>query len=203
MGKNKKKKQIEKYLGSEFGYLNRESKKAKKAAKKKSEEKQLRVRGSLDKKEIKENYKIIGAPIEIPDKFVKNRHKCNHSYGTITPAEFRKMTPAYGAFSPYLDTLCAQYGEENVLVCAACFDALVMQRAIKVSGQEAINILYATANNYLSAVKLKKDEVKDVNKLKDGLSDWARVIRAHTEAMESYSDSGLSDADLAELSRNN
>lgn len=165
-------------------YFNTKSKKDKKKSKKGYYEKPKfkTVKPSLEKKEVKENKKILLAPIDIPKTFRQNRTKCNHAGDLITVAEFKAMTPNYGAYTPMLDIMIEVFGEDNLAVCRSCYDVLVRGELItndRIS--EALAILYGAANMVVSHKRMKNDEIKDLNKMKSDLQDWHGVMEAIAE----------------------
>lgn len=135
------------------------------------------VKPTLDKKEAKESKKILMAPIDIPKAFVKNRNKCNHADGLISVAEFKNMTPTYGAFTPMLDAAIEVFGEENLHICKYCYDVVVNPECLSEDRvKESLVILYMAANAVVSRKRMKPDEVKDIAKTKNDLSDWNNII---------------------------
>ena len=169
MGKKKKDKG--------YKYFNAQGKKKSKKSKKGSSGPKLKVvRPTVDRKDIKRARKIILAPVEIPKEFTEVRRKCNHADKLITPAEFRAMTPSYSAFTPMLDFACRVYGEDNVYVCKCCYDVIVKPELITVDDVDnAILTLYMAANKAVSLRRMKDDEVKAINKIKNALADWNDV----------------------------
>lgn len=187
MGKKKKSKYYDKYD------YNRKKKGNKKPGGKKGrgfgsayEPPKLKsVKPSLEKKEAKENKRIVLAPVDIPAKFIKNRRKCNHAGDLLTPTQFKALTPNYAAYTPMLEKAIAEFGEENVMVCKSCYDVLVNTTKFD-SGDiaTAITTLYAAANAVVSHQRMKTDEIKAVAKLRDALADWHTVLSTYTELEE-------------------
>lgn len=188
---SKKKKSKKKYYGS-YGYITGGSKKAnKKSGKKGKKDKSYEpyeaprlktVKPSLDKRDAKENKKIIMTPIDIPGKFAKNRHKCNHAGELITPAQFRALTPNYAAYTPWLERAVTEYGEDNVRVCKSCYDVICDTAKISAGDIEtALVVLYAAANAVVSHRRMKTDEIKEIAKLREALSDWHVVQSAYAD----------------------
>lgn len=178
-----------------------ESKKNKKKGKKKDsaygEPKLKSVKLSLDKKDVKENKKILLEPVEVPKGFMKNRNRCNHAGPIISVAEFKNMTPTYAAFTPMLDTMVSVFGEDNVAVCKSCYDVLADVSKISTGDiQHAIAVLYAAANAVVSHKRMKNDEIKEIAKVKESLGDWNAII----DLFEKLEDKGafVVDSDKAE-----
>ncbi len=167
------------------------------------------VKPTLDKKDAKKNRRMILAPIDIPEEFIKRRKRCNHVGDVMTPAEFKAMTPTYAAFTPMLDTMVDVFGEDNVAVCPRCFDVLV--DASKITEGEfdhALAVLYAAANCAVSYNRMKVDEIRDLAKLRMGLAAWNPVRDRLLEAKETITVADttggageLSDTDLDALNR--
>lgn len=177
MGKKKKEK------GYRFYESSRKGEKGKKKGKngRKSREydvpKFKTIKLSLGKKDIKEAKKIVLAPVDIPKAFTKVRDKCNHAGKMITVKEFRQMTPTTMAYTPIISSLCETFGEENVRVCAACYDAIVRHECVTAeSVNAAVATMYAAANKAVSMQWLKDDEIKDIAKMKNELADWAQIV---------------------------
>lgn len=169
MGKKNKK---NKNHFSAWDNLRNPSKKDKKS--KKSED---GIKATLGKKDAKANREIIMAPVEVPASFSKSRRECNHAGDTLSAAEFRNMTPAYSAYTPLLDEACGRYGEDHVHVCKACFDVLVDRDQINIDAiKGAMTTLYLASNMVVANVRMKDDEVEDLNKAKDKMMNFAMKL---------------------------
>lgn len=132
---------------------------------------------SLSKKDVKDITKIVATPIDVPKKFIEIREECNHAGDLLTPAEYRAMSANYAAYTPMLDVACAVFGEENVSVCAACYDVVLDHKLINADGiRSALATLYLSANKAVSMKRMKDDKVKKLNKLKGDLTDWNKII---------------------------
>lgn len=135
------------------------------------------IKATLGKKDAKANRKIIMAPVEVPASFSKSRRECNHAGDTLTAAEFRNMTPAYSAYTPLLDEACGRYGEGHVHICKACFDVLVDRDQINIDQiKGAMTTLYLASNMVVANVRMKDDEVEDLNKAKDKMMNFAMKL---------------------------
>ena len=135
------------------------------------------IKATLGKKDAKANRKIIMAPVEVPASFSKSRRECNHAGDTLSAAEFRNMTPAYSAYTPLLDEACGRYGEDHVHVCKACFDVLVDRDQITLDQiKGAMTTLYLASNMVVANVRMKDDEVEDLNKAKDKMMNFAMKL---------------------------
>lgn len=144
---------------------------------KKSKKSDDGIKATLGKKDAKANRKIIMAPVEVPASFSKSRRECNHAGDTLTAAEFRNMTPAYSAYTPLLDEACGRYGEGHVHICKACFDVLVDRDQINIDQiKGAMTTLYLASNMIVANVKMKDDEVEDLNKAKDKMMNFAMKL---------------------------
>lgn len=144
---------------------------------KKSKKSDDGIKATLGKKDAKANRKIIMAPVEVPASFSKSRRECNHAGDTLTAAEFRNMTPAYSAYTPLLDEACGRYGEGHVHICKACFDVLVDRDQINIDQiKGAMTTLYLASNMVVANVKMKDDEVEDLNKAKDKMMNFAMKL---------------------------
>lgn len=144
---------------------------------KKSKKSDDGIKATLGKKDAKANRKIIMAPVEVPASFSKSRRECNHAGDTLTAAEFRNMTPAYSAYTPLLDEACGRYGEDHVHVCKACFDVLVDRDQITLDQiKGAMTTLYLASNMVVANVRMKDDEVEDLNKAKDKMMNFAMKL---------------------------
>lgn len=143
------------------------------------------VSPSLDKKDIRENYKIITTPIKIPEDLTKNRARCNHAGEVMSVKAFKELTPSYGAYTPMLDTACRLFGEENLVVCSSCYEVLMKPSMVDSANvEEAIALLHMAANMVQSRLRMKKDEIRKISKLRDALSDWNRIMH-YLEKIES------------------
>ena len=127
------------------------------------------VKPSLSKKEAKESKKILLAPVDIPKDFMKNRAKCNHAGDLISVADFKAMTPNYGAFTPMLDQMIKTFGEENLAICKGCYDVVVKASLMSTEKMEdAIATLYAAANTILSRKRMKNSKnIEKISKIKN------------------------------------
>ena len=135
------------------------------------------IKATLGKKDAKANRKIIMAPVEVPASFSKSRRECNHAGDTLSAAEFRNMTPAYSAYTPLLDEACGRFGEDHVHVCKACFDVLVDRDQINIDQiKGAMTTLYLASNMVVANVRMKDDEVEDLNKAKDKMMNFAMKL---------------------------
>lgn len=179
MGKKKNKK-AKKY----YGYDLSNSSKKKSGKKSKGSKtvgykppKLKNLKPTLDKKEAKENRKIVMSPVDVPKAFVKNRQKCNHADGRMSVAEFKNMTPSWAAYTPALEGLIKKYGEDKVSICRQCYDALVVREAVTTSSvNDALMTLYAACNVAVSNHRMKDDEVKEIAKLKKIVDDFRPVL---------------------------
>ena len=136
------------------------------------------VKPSLSKKEAKESKKILLAPVDIPKDFMKNRAKCNHAGDLISVADFKAMTPNYGAFTPMLDQMIKTFGEENLVICKGCYDVVVKASLMSTEKMEdAIATLYAAANTILSRKRMKNSKnIEKISKIKNDLADWNDLV---------------------------
>ena len=136
------------------------------------------VKPSLSKKEAKESKKILLAPVDIPKDFMKNRAKCNHAGDLISVADFKAMTPNYGAFTPMLDQMIKTFGEENLAICKGCYDVVVKASLMSTEAMEdAIATLYAAANTILSRKRMKNSKnIEKISKIKNDLADWNDLV---------------------------
>lgn len=185
MGKKKKSKKS--YYSNGYGYVSGGNKKASKKAMKKAARKNKgythdeprlnNVKLSLNKKDAKENKRIIMTPVEVEKAFNKNRSKCNHAGDIITPAQFRALTPNYAAYTPWLERVVAEYSEDNVRVCKACYD-VIADAAMISSGdiESALVTLYVAANAVVSHRRMKPDEIKSIYKMRQSLADWHLIV---------------------------
>lgn len=207
MGKKKNKKKsydsmVLKYYGGS-GYHSRNEKDDKDDRKKSKKNKKSSgipglkiVHMSLDKKDIRDARKVVTAPVDVPKKFLSIRKKCNHAGDLLTPAQYRTMTLNYAVYTPMLDAVCEKFGEDNVQVCAGCYDVLVNYDAITSEDiRDALTTLYVSANKVVSLKRMKGDEIEDINKLKNELTDWNDVI----ELMDKI-DEAMADAEKPERS---
>ena len=136
------------------------------------------VKPSLSKKEAKESKNILLAPVDIPKDFMKNRAKCNHAGDLISVADFKAMTPNYGAFTPMLDQMIKTFGEENLAICKGCYDVVVKASLMSTEKMEdAIATLYAAANTILSRKRMKNSKnIEKISKIKNDLADWNDLV---------------------------
>lgn len=173
----KKSKKSRSYFAYEYGGKKKDTKKSKKKDSYYEKPTFKRVKPTLDKKDAKESKKILLAPVDIPKEFRKNRDKCNHAGDLLSTAEFKEMTPNYGAYTPMLDTMIKVFGANNVDVCKCCYDVTVNPECLSVDKiKEAVAILYAAANVVVSRKRMKNEEIKDIAEVKNNLKDWNDVI---------------------------
>lgn len=176
--------------------------------------KHKKIKLSITDKEINANRKIIHAPVEVPKDFIKVRQRCNHILkgedAYMTVEKYKATTPAYGAYTPMLDTMVDTFGEENVHVCPYCFEVLLNPDVIDIDTcNNAVAVMYAMAADLVnSKSKKKKDEIEEINKLKDRLAVWKNLIgkyekvlekRADTESTAAAEDSSGSDEMISAL----
>lgn len=166
------------------------------------------IKPSVTKKEAKEAKKIILEPVEVPKDFKKNRSRCNHAGTLITAAEFKDMTPTYAAFTPMLDAAVESYGEDNIRVCKSCYDVLVDPSKVSADGmRDSMLLMYLSINAIISRKRMRKEEIKELTKLRDSLSDWDHAVAVLRKLEDSGAlcaddhGSTLSNSDLASLSR--
>ena len=176
------------YKYMSFDFKSKDSQKKKKKSKY-DEPKVKTLNSTLDKSDRKDMEKMILTPIEVPKKFTKIRNRCNHVGSVMSVADFKRITPMYSVYTPMLDAMIQQYGEENLTVCASCFEVKVAPKMIQVKNlKSAITDLYAAATFVQSTLR-KKDEIEELSKMKKDLGDWNGVINTVSE-MES---SGLTE----------
>lgn len=181
---------------------------------KESKPKYKKIKLSITDKEINVSRKIIHAPVEVPKSFIKVRQRCNHILkgedAYLTVERYKATAPAYGAYTPMLDTMVDTFGEENVHVCPYCFEVLLNPDVIDIDTcNNAVAVMYAMAVDLVnSKSKKKKDEIEEINKLKDRLLVWKNLIgkyekvmekRAATETTASAEDDSGSDEMIAAL----
>lgn len=180
---------------------------------KESNPKYKKIKLSITDKDISTNQKIIHAPVEVPKDFTKIRQRCNHILkgkdDYLTVEKYKTTTPAYGAYTPMLDTIAGTFGEQNVHVCPYCFEVLVDPDIIDVDTCEnAVAVLYAMANTLVNNKdRKKKDEIEEINKIKDRLGVWRNLVgkyekillkkMAREEAESSPIDRGVSADEMA------
>lgn len=157
---------------------------------KESKAKHKKIKLSITDKEIIANRKIIHAPVEVPKGFIKVRQRCNHILkgedAYMTVEKYKATTPAYGAYTPMLDTMVDTFGEENVHVCPYCFEVLLNPEVIDIDTcNNAVAVMYAMAADLVnSKSKKKKDEIEEINKLKDRLAVWKNLIGKYEKVLE-------------------
>jgi len=135
------------------------------------------VKLTLDKKDVKENRKIVMSPVDIPDKFAKNRAKCNHAGQMMSVDDYKSLTPNYAAYTPMLDWAVKKYGANHVHVCRSCFDVVVDRDVVDSDNViDALTTLYVAVNVAVSNKRMKDDEVKSFNKMKGQLDDFRQLI---------------------------
>ena len=154
------------------------------------------VQPTLTKKEAKANAKEIGKPLKIDKEFLKRRYSCNHAKDVISAEEYRTTYPGKAdAYTPMLQTMIDTFGEENVAICDRCFEVVVNRDQISSDQvKEALAILYGACGVAVSNVRLKKDEVKSVNKLKDAIEEFTPVLKLLNKIEEKGSANASDDA---------
>lgn len=178
MGKKNRKSKQKKYYGYDLSGGRKKAKKSKGSKTVGYKAPKLgNLKPTLDKKEAKENRRIVMSPVDVPKEFRKNRDKCNHAGGMITVPEFKQLTPSYAAYTPALERLSETFGADKVAICRQCYDALVQRDCIDTEKvNEALAVLYAACNVAVSNKRMKGDEVKKINKLKQVLDDFQSVL---------------------------
>ena len=161
---------------------------------KEAKDKHKKIKLSITDKEINANRKIIHAPVEVPKGFLKVRQRCNHILkgedAYLTVDKYKATTPAYGAYTPMLDTMVDVFGEQNVHVCPYCFEVLLNPDVIDIDTcTNAVAVMYAMATDLVnSKSKKKKDEIEEINKLKDRLMVWKNLIGKYEKVLEKRAD---------------
>lgn len=213
MSKKKKNKKKNHYYGDNYTFGKKGKKSGKKGKKSVYKEPELKsVKPSLEKKEAKQNKKLLLEPVNVPEKFMKNRAHCNHAADIISVAKFKSMTPTHAAFTPMVDPMVEAFGEDNVAICKSCYDVLVDCSNITTSDlQRAVCMLYAAANAVVSHKRMKSDEIKEIAKVKESLGDWNAIIALYSKLEEdgsfrissdaSDTSKELSDAEIAKMNR--
>lgn len=210
---SKKRKGKKSYYSYEAEPKKSEKNKSKTIRAKESNPKYKKIKLSITDKDISTNQKIIHAPVEVPKDFTKIRQRCNHILkgkdDYLTVEKYKTTTPAYGAYTPMLDTIAGTFGEQNVHVCPYCFEVLVDPDIIDVDTCEnAVAVLYAMANTLVNNKdRKKKDEIEEINKIKDRLGVWRNLVGkyekillkkvAREEAESSPIDRGVSADEMA------
>ena len=192
---SKKKKKNKDY----YGYLKGKKGKSNKKSMKKASRKFKTLQPTLSKKDGKANRKLICKPVKIDKDFLKSRAKCNHADGTLDIQEFKAMSPTATAYTPMVETLIEVFGEEHVQICARCFEAMVDRDQVTTDTvTEALAVLYAACGIVVANVRMKNDEVKEINKLKETLADFQPVLEfmAELEKKGSRNASASDDSDL-------
>lgn len=156
---------------------------------KESKPKHKKIKLSITDKDININRKIIHAPVEVPKDFIKIRQRCNHILKDkdeyMTVEKYKTTTPAYGAYTPMLDTIVATFGEENVHVCPYCFEVMVDPNIIGIDTCEnAVAVLYAMATTLVNnKTRKKKDEIEEINKIKERLGIWRNLVGKYEKVL--------------------
>ena len=195
---SKKKNKKSKYF-SEYTLSGKKGKGNKKDLKK-ATKKLKTVQPTLSKKDGKAMKKFVTRPVKVEKEFLKQRGKCNHADGVMSVQEFLDMSPTASAYTPMLNRLIDVFGEEHVHICARCFEAVVDRDEISTTSvNEALAVLYAACGVVTANVRMKDDEVKDVNKLKGLLEEFAPVVEFMGELEEKGSRNASATAADADL----
>ena len=172
MSKKRKKRQ---YFHDDYE-VNHKKKQGKKSSIYGDGPKTKRMKLTLNKKEIKENRKIAEAPFEIPKELLKNRRKCNHADGTMTVQEFMD-SGKNPAITPLLSTMVDVFGEDKIKICAACYDVMLVDDAIKPDDViKSAMTLYAASNYVVSHKKMSDEDVKGLAKDREVVEDFKNVV---------------------------
>ena len=136
------------------------------------------VKETLTKKEIKFNHKELEKPFDVNKKFLNNRCKCSHAGDTMSVAEYRRDYPGKTeVYTPMLQTFIDLFGEEHLRICDSCFEVMVDRSEISVDAvKEALATLYGAAGVVVANVRMKKDEVKAINKARIGLDEFRSML---------------------------
>ena len=201
MSKKKKKKSKDlKYFSSSKKSSKKSSKGKKRSGKSAyGKPKMKSVKPTLTKKEAKANKKTVLAPVDVPKEFRKNRLKCNHAADTISVESYKNLTANYAAYTPALERVVAQFGLEHTCICKDCYDVLVDRDCVSPEDVfSALTTLYVACNIAVSNRRLKPDEVKAIDKLKEVLNDFSPVmdILMKVAAEEGSMDSSSTGSDL-------
>ena len=205
--KHKKKKKEGRWdFGYGYGYQPRKDKDKKKKKKDKEKGKNKpsikSVRPSLSSKDGKKNRKIVMRPIEVDKEFTKRRLRCNHADGIMTLDEFKSMSMTAPAFTPMMERVKGLYGPEHVHICARCMDVLVDADQISADAAvDALTTLYATVNSVVARTRLKEDEIKEINRLKDVVSDFIPVVDLLQQIETDDTETPSASASVSDLNR--
>nr|DAS76679.1 MAG TPA: acetyl-coA carboxylase zinc finger domain protein [Caudoviricetes sp.] len=167
MAKKKKKNKIDWFSQYETG-----KKKDKKRKEKKSDKhvmyngpKLKAVKPTLDRKEVRAAQKAAKEPAKIADAIVSAKNKCNHCQEMLTVEEFAKKYPVSQHIAPMLNEYIAEFGEENVRVCGACFTPVVSRDVINPKEvKRSFLIVDGTLNHLMANMRMSKKELKFIKK---------------------------------------
>ena len=177
---SKKKKAYKYFSGYDWGYgatAKKDKKKDKKDKKSYYPDPVTKtMKATLSGKAAKESRDIVQSPVKIPKKFTKNQAKCNHYAEPLTVAEYKELTPNWASYTPMLESMVNTFGESHVHVCRKCFDVVVDRDCVNAEAvDKALTTLYAAVGVAVANKKMKKDEVREVNRLKLKLRDFTIV----------------------------
>lgn len=194
-----KKKKKNKYFES-YNLSGKKGKKGKGNKKdlKKSMKKTKTVHPTLTKKDGRVMRKELEKPLKVDKDFTKNRTRCNHADGTLSAQEYRSKYPGKAeAYTPMLQTMIDLYGEENIRICDRCYEVMVNRDQVSADDvKAAIATIYAGAGIAVANVRMKKDEVKAINKSKKLLDEFGVIIDDLEELEEKGSrNAGAGDAE--------
>ena len=196
MGKKKKSNSFKWLDGYKDDNRKKKGKKSHQRTVKPSEPAYRRVKVSLDKGEAKENKKEVRRPVKVSKDFLERRNRCNHADGSISIDEYRRLSPAPEAYTPELKAMVDKFGEENVRVCARCYQVVVPREMVEADAvYDAVQILRASCGIAVANRRLTKKEIRGINELREKLAGFGEVIGI-LEELPPDDDRRRSDIDL-------
>ena len=124
-----------------------------------------KIRPTLDGKDAEKQRELLVAPPIVDKAFRKRQGKCNHSSGTISVAEYRKMTAWPDVYTPHLSRAIELYGEDHVRICRRCYDVVVDYDVVNADDiRKALTAIYVAVNLVKANLRFDKNEVKHLTK---------------------------------------
>lgn len=171
----------------------RNNKKWKKDLKRKT----VKMKGTIDKKQLKKLDKILSKTTQIPE-LESVRKECNHHYKSenalMTVADFKQTDKAQ--FVPELDKYIEVFGEENVSVCRLCLTPVVNPACVSPDDLKRCSLLVSGAIEIIKMnKKLDKKELKLFNDAKKGItSDLKEIGKRYVKVYDKLADGETSKA---------
>lgn len=139
---------------------------------------------SIDKSDRNKMKKLAERPIEVPEENQKIRNACNHQTKILTVDQFDELGYCRNIV-PMLDAMISVFGKNNIGICSACYDIVVLNNAMSLDdARKALCVLYGVANYVVMNRDVKRGEIKGIAQTKNGLmDDWLNIVNMYREVI--------------------